>query len=481
MRFHSKDFCFKGRSRPVSGFTLIEVATVIVIVGLLLVGFVRFIDVQSKQQRISNLKTGTADLDKAVADFVATNGRLPCPAPVDLAPGDPAFGREVPCDGAAHAGTTEVDGRSEGGVPLKVRIGSIPTRTLAIADRMMLDPYYRRFTYAVTEALADVDATGNAKKANDPSGGAITIKDETGTVVTSMADYVLFSHGKDGKGAYTLEGVQFQGCDSGSIDSENCDDANAVFATTIQTSEAANALHFDDYMLYRKDALATEGHDCPDGFVALGKLGCIEENAEPDSKDCVQAVQACFSRYEGRLPSYSERLAAYLNIPALAVSQPEWIDDLTVVPSESSVAGNGGQTGSAVVAMHSGGDNSGVSVDRQDEKNADGSSSHTTEMHLNGVEVSRQVTANADGSSSVTGGISTGCSNYSNQTTMNADGSVSVTKSIDNDCAVAAAGGSGSTTSQQSSCMTFQANFSPNSVGASTSSTQNRYRCFIPF
>lgn len=233
------------------GFTLIEICIVLIIAGLMTAAFVRFADVTLQQVRQQQLKTGITDLQTALTAFENKNGRLPCAAPIDVPPTDPTYGRETACDGTAHSGTKVVNGRVEGGKPLKVRIGAIPTRDLDIADSAMLDPWSRRVTYAVTEAnAADGQATGG-----------ITVTNAAGKSITSSpgnARYVLFSHGRDGAGAYSVEGKQFAACGN-TKDKENCDNQNAAFIA-MDRNDSVDAQHYDDYLAYNVTS-ATLGLD----------------------------------------------------------------------------------------------------------------------------------------------------------------------------------------------------------------------------
>jgi prepilin-type N-terminal cleavage/methylation domain-containing protein len=244
-----------------NGFTLIEICIVMIIVGLLTAAFFKYLDVSIKEKQRADLKAGVVDINAAIVNFLNKNGRLPCPAPETAAPGDAVYGHEAACDGAAHGGTALVSGRKEGGVALKVRIGSLPTRDLNIPDLAMLDPYGHRYTYAVTEKLADAD-TGN-----DPAEGAIEVKDEKDKSVLSnpgIARYIVFSHGPDGVGAYSLEGKEFASCDTARLDGKNCAEADAVFITTVLTSDADSSGHYDDYLSYSTvQAPKQSGGGCP--------------------------------------------------------------------------------------------------------------------------------------------------------------------------------------------------------------------------
>ena len=63
-----------------SGFTLAEMAIVLVIVGLLIGGMLMPISTQLNHQRISETRKSVEQIKEALIGFAAANARLPCPA-----------------------------------------------------------------------------------------------------------------------------------------------------------------------------------------------------------------------------------------------------------------------------------------------------------------------------------------------------------------------------------------------------------------
>src|ERR1700726_1244474 len=62
------------------GFTLIEVAISMVILGLVMTGLVVSLTQQLQQRRLLDTRTTLAQANDALLAFVTANGRLPCPA-----------------------------------------------------------------------------------------------------------------------------------------------------------------------------------------------------------------------------------------------------------------------------------------------------------------------------------------------------------------------------------------------------------------
>jgi prepilin-type N-terminal cleavage/methylation domain-containing protein len=67
---------------PQRGFTLIEIAISMLILGLALTGLVLALAQQQQQSYLVNTRTSLAQADQALLAFVVANARLPCPAVV---------------------------------------------------------------------------------------------------------------------------------------------------------------------------------------------------------------------------------------------------------------------------------------------------------------------------------------------------------------------------------------------------------------
>ena len=233
-----------------SGFTLVEIAIVMIVIGLLMSGFIRFMGVFAAQKEITEMEDTYevvkgalsdfryADPDPDDADPTEINARYPCPASPSAPRGDVAFGVE---DCTTNNGVVEVIGT--GGRP--VLIGTVPTTTLGISSAHMLDPYDNRLTYAVTTEVPPLGALSVPGVA-----GGITIDPTvSGTPITN-AKFALLSHGRDGAGSYTAAGVASATvCRVGqTADSENCD-YDAQFSE-IQLVRADTAAFYDDTVAF---------------------------------------------------------------------------------------------------------------------------------------------------------------------------------------------------------------------------------------
>jgi prepilin-type N-terminal cleavage/methylation domain-containing protein len=187
------------------GFTLVEIAIVLMIVGLLLGGLLVPLSAQMEQQKVSATEKLLAEARDALIGYAVANGQLPCPADPTIATGQPNAGiaRTPPCTNANSTGV-------------------LPWATLGISET---DAWGNRFTYRVSSDFADALGTTFGK---DPNGNNCTpgttpaqatfalcsagtldvLFAAGGTNVAIDVPAVILSHGKNGAGAYTQQGAQ---------------------------------------------------------------------------------------------------------------------------------------------------------------------------------------------------------------------------------------------------------------------------------
>lgn len=129
-----------------SGFTLVELTIVLVIVALLIGGMLIPLSTQRDIQHANETKSQLMTIQEALLGFAAANGRLPCPA----APG--TTGIESPNDNS--------------GACIHAWDGFLPAITLGIqptdAQGYALDSWGNRIRYAVTD--------GNVNAFTKPNG-----------------------------------------------------------------------------------------------------------------------------------------------------------------------------------------------------------------------------------------------------------------------------------------------------------------------
>lgn len=114
--------------RKQTGFSLVEMAVVLTIVGVLLGGLLPMLSSQVAQQRRTETVKYMNEVRDALLGFAVSNGRLPCP--------------DTTNDGTAEATCTTTASQ----------VGTLPYKDLGITDK---DSYNNVLIYAVTKAFAD--------------------------------------------------------------------------------------------------------------------------------------------------------------------------------------------------------------------------------------------------------------------------------------------------------------------------------------
>lgn len=206
------------------GFTLLELSIVLTIIALLIAGGLVLGTAQIEQSRIRETNAKLDTIEASLNAYVQAFNRLPCPADLTLAPSNAASGQEV---------TNATDCLDSGaGIfrfqsgAIDVFEGAVPARTLQLSDEFMLDGWGRRMNYTVDSGAATLagplpfEAGGEKENADAPGdisvdivGGvcanAATLRADAslpagGTPIGAV--YVLFSHGKNGHGAWFKQG-----------------------------------------------------------------------------------------------------------------------------------------------------------------------------------------------------------------------------------------------------------------------------------
>lgn len=230
----------KTRNTIQSGYTLVELSIVIIIVGLLTAsGLAVGASMVERAAYIDTQKLIT-QLQQTLRDFYIVNGRLPCVAPLDDLPGTDGFGEEIPnCStGGANVGETfTVSSTGD-----DVRIGMVPVRTLGLPDSAAQDKYGNRIFYAVGERYTHKNSFGDAI-------GGVRVVDASNAEILPNAVYFLASPGRDRKGAYAYQTGQLDvDCDAvpANLDVFNCDTSTSNFRDAPFNNGDVPNRYFDD-------------------------------------------------------------------------------------------------------------------------------------------------------------------------------------------------------------------------------------------
>ena len=240
-----------------AGFTLIEMGIVLAVAGVLLVGVLDVMYVPAQHRDLSVNGERLAVIKKAMAAYAGRNGSLPCAAPRDVLFSDPNYGKAIAdCNDPRVTEPVSVPGAAGKG---NVRIGAVPARDLGLPLEYMADARSHLFTYAVSQDLTAAPL--------DPTLGAVDIVDAGGASLVTPAGsalYAVVSAGKDGKGAWSTQGVPVSPCNAtAGGDNENCNDDHVFTVEAYSPSDGAG--HFDDFVSYSAAINDQAVPVCPQG------------------------------------------------------------------------------------------------------------------------------------------------------------------------------------------------------------------------
>lgn len=238
------------------GFTLAEIAIVLLVVSILLGGILLPLSLQMELRRYADTRKTMDQINEALFGFVLANGRLPCPADPSLA------------DGNANAGVERATCATAA-----TKVGVIPWVTLNVAET---DEWGGRFTYRVSSIFADAiaGATYGCTPAVAPTqssfalcaSGDLQVKSRSPSTkavyaMTNLAlPAVFISHGKNGYGGYGSQGSVLSVVPAVNADElTNATDGTTVFISRERTdassgcSDSAGAAplcEFDDLVAW---------------------------------------------------------------------------------------------------------------------------------------------------------------------------------------------------------------------------------------
>lgn len=253
---------------------MFELAIAVALLGLMLGSSLTAYREYTRTKLSNDTLEKKTTIEYALSRFVATKGRMPCPADPTLSLSDASGGIEnclagvtgLGCSGAGGTGVCRVEGGRdtaadiEGLNPDPVLIGAVPYVALGISAVDTVDSWGGKITYAVSEFLTPAgsftedygaiskeiysDMTSSYENAANPS---VTDGATPPTPLTDSFSYVIVSHGPDRKGAYNYNGVMIAPCGTTaeSADAENCD-GDSVFRDSGRKSSGDNAEFYDD-------------------------------------------------------------------------------------------------------------------------------------------------------------------------------------------------------------------------------------------
>lgn len=223
-----------------SGFTLAELAIVLLIVGLLLAGLLTPLATQVDLRRTAETQKTLEDVKDALLGFAAANGRLPCPAIAGT-------GTESPLGGVSCTSFYN---------------GFVPGTTLGVSpvdnQGFVLDAWNNRIRYAVSADGTNSFTTVNGMKMTGlgalsprifvcdgiPAGGASTsCGGPPPNTLASRTPSVIFSVGPNGPNGNGPQEIY-------NLSNSNNAAPSVWFISHVRTPSSAPSGEFDDLVVW---------------------------------------------------------------------------------------------------------------------------------------------------------------------------------------------------------------------------------------
>lgn len=201
-----------------TGFTLVELAIVLVIVALLASGLMVGIAAQRNAAETIDAQRQLENIRETLTGFALTHGRLPCPALPNLTSSDASVGVENCAQ--PH--------------------GVLPWVTLGLPE---VDPWGRRFTYYAHGSFTGAVPSGALASFTLDTVGNANVKASSGSSgnVASDLPAVVVSHGSRGAGAWQPNGSQLPG-----VSGDEAENADADLTFISRTQDG----NFDDLVTW---------------------------------------------------------------------------------------------------------------------------------------------------------------------------------------------------------------------------------------
>ena len=211
-----------------AGFSLVEMAIVMVIIGLMIGGLLTPLSVQLEQRKVADTQKALDQAREALTGFALRNGYLPCPAV------SAANGLED------RSGAACRDGK---------RAGFLPWATLGL-DK--LDSWGHLYRYSVAPAYANSQALFGLATPRDITIGT---RDPRGNLVAASAindiPAVVMSHGKNGYGAFNELGIRVAAATVGNADERaNAGEAGIAFVARVPGDASTPGGEYDDLVTW---------------------------------------------------------------------------------------------------------------------------------------------------------------------------------------------------------------------------------------
>lgn len=213
--------------RRQAGFTIVEIAIVLLVVGLMIGGLVAPLTSQLEQRRVTETQRVMDEAREALLGFALRSGYLPCPA------------------------ISAVDGREDrSGSICNKRYGYLPWATLGV---QRLDGWGRVLAYSLTPAFGN--STGFFSL-NTPRDITVATRGMDGAIIPASdvndIPAVILSFGRNGYGGTSDQNTRILDAGANNVDEKtNLAGEGVAFVTRpLSTDPRAPGGEFDDLVLW---------------------------------------------------------------------------------------------------------------------------------------------------------------------------------------------------------------------------------------
>lgn len=209
------------------GFSLVEIAIVLVIVGLMIGGLLVPLSAQLEQRRISDTQKTLEEAKEALNGYAVRYGHLPCPA---------------------ISASNGLEDRRGAACANNRRDGFLPWATLGVQKN---DSWNHLLRYSVTPGFSNSAAPFGLSTPRDIS---VVTRDAGGTLqqLTALRDVpaLVMSHGKNGFGATSDQGVRSAAQVDGNLDERNNAGGAVTFISRPASGFGTPGGEFDDQVAW---------------------------------------------------------------------------------------------------------------------------------------------------------------------------------------------------------------------------------------
>lgn len=248
-----------GRKPREYGFTLIEIAIGLLIIGVIITPVVFLYNINFKQGQFIRTQDAFREVEDALIEYVEVNEKYPMPSSLLDSEGIDGYGKSAsamalpPICPDMSAGVCVTDTLSTG-TPLAtgdVVIGWVPFADLNLEEKYAYDAWGNKLYYAVSVNQAVDDSVDPSYVFDRLGNGGVRLQayNSTGTIVelSGASNYtnfqaILISSGPSGKGAYNENGNLVETCviiTNPEAEDENCDHDNMFLIDANRSSDPA--------------------------------------------------------------------------------------------------------------------------------------------------------------------------------------------------------------------------------------------------